>query len=84
MQLWIVRGASVVTRPHGGRREGAGRKPLNAQPMVTRAFVITQEQATWLDLISRETGRNKSRVIREMIDASNYARLKTNLNQDGR
>ena len=64
--------------PRGGARPGSGPKP-KPDAMVTRAFVITQEQARWLEVIARETGANKSAIVREIIEESNYARLKRNL-----
>lgn len=54
---------------HGGARPGAGRKPVNAEPMVTRAFVITQDQDALLTLRARNRGISKSEYLRQVINA---------------
>ena len=53
---------------HGGKREGAGRKPLGSQTMVKRTFTITHEQDSWLEEIVRETGSNKSEIVRGILE----------------
>ncbi len=70
-------GQSPLT--HGGARKGAGRKPQGEVAMVTTAFVITREQATWIQAVAYETKANKSQVVRAMIDSASLARVKSEL-----
>lgn len=58
---------------HGGRREGAGRKP-KPNAMVTRAFVITQDQDALLTLRASNRGISKSEYLRQVIDAEHKSK----------
>ncbi len=66
----------ILKNGPGGARKGAGRKPQGEVAMVTTAFVITREQATWIETVSHMTGANKSQVVRAMIDDASLARVK--------
>lgn len=56
-----------IPSQQGGSRPNSGRKPIGDQPMVTRAFVITREQATWIETIAEQTGDNYSEVVRRAL-----------------
>lgn len=57
-----------MTTSHGGRREGAGRKP-KPDAMVTRSYVITQKLDAWLETQSILSGNSRSEIIRMALEA---------------
>ena len=58
-----------MANQHGGRREGSGRKPVGDRPMVTRAFVIRQDQAAWLEEMREPAiGLTQSELVRYALD----------------
>lgn len=54
--------------PRGGARSGSGPKPKPDTRMVTRAFVIRQDQAKWLTDVADAVKINKSEALRRILD----------------
>ena len=55
-----------MNKQHGGKREGAGRKPLSARDATVRITVtLTREDAQLLRDIG---GGNASKGLRELLD----------------
>lgn len=55
------------SKPRGGRRDGAGRKPLEGG-RITAAFVLREDQVEWLETQATNSDRSKSDVMRAIID----------------
>ncbi len=51
----------------GGYRPGSGPKPKPDTRMVTRAFVIRQDQTAWLYARASDLGLSQSSLLRDII-----------------
>lgn len=59
---YVTRACESARFPHGGKREGSGRKPKDTSKKVRRTVTLTPHQAEWLD-----SQKNASEAIRSLI-----------------
>lgn len=58
--------AAMIDKQHGGKRKGAGRKPLSPRDATVRITVtLTRQDA---ELLRDIGGGNASKAVRELLD----------------
>lgn len=53
---------------HGGKRQGAGRPPIDSEPMVTIGVSLSERHIGALDAMAARGDGSRSSVIRQLID----------------
>ncbi len=59
-----------MAKQHGGKRAGAGRKPLDpGEPTTTIAVTMPTGLVERLDAVAEQKGWSRSRAVREAVQA---------------
>jgi hypothetical protein len=64
-----------MLRQHGGRREGAGRKPTGDEALVRMTVLLRPDQAALLRRVSAGGICSASQAVRDALDETDLERL---------